>query len=451
MDINLILQILGAVLAAVAIYTLIGFIPGTDETAVIVPITLALVLSGVRAEVNLAFFIAAVVTLSVSNAMPTIVVGLPGGVMSSPMLESSQYLKSKGLSALAIQKLAAGALLGVILALPSSLLMAKLLAPLGGFIKEYASLLFVFGAIFLALLSKSKFISLISIIPLAVLFMSFRHMYWNLGIVSADKNVSISFFLGITVGPLLFSLLEIMNKDTRVRYIRTEEKIITIPKIENKSLNPFKILNISELKKISLSSFISSALFVLSPVGLVLLLGESFNRSKEDKEVAAFGKVSTMSALIQSTYLSGILIPLIALGVPLSPVSIGPGIALFEAEPVYQVGRNIHHILGGNKIALIASASALLAISVVYIFANRFAHKITKFVLKKIPHEAILSLFIAFIILLAYMDAGLLNVIAVLVIGVFSGFLNKLGVNYGVQFMALYASPWIVQQLVSII
>lgn len=451
MDTILILQILGAVLAAVAIYTIIGFIPGTDETAVVVPITLALVLSGLRAEVNLAFFIAAVVTLSVSNAMPTIVVGLPGGVMSSPMLEASQYLKSRGLSAIAIKKLAAGALLGVVIALPSSLLMAKILAPLGGFIKDYASLLFVFGAIFLALLSKSKLISLISIIPLAVLFMSFRHMYWNLGIVPENKNVSISFFLGITVGPLLFSLLEIMNKNSRKNYIRSEEKKVTIPKIENSTLNPFKILNKSELKNISLSSFISSALFVLSPVGLVLLLGESFNRDKADKDATAFNKISTMSALIQSTYLSGILIPLIALGVPLSPVSIGPGIALFEAEPVYQSTRNIHHILGGNKIALIASFAALIAISIMYIFANRFAHVITKFVLTRIPHEAILSLFIAFIIMLAYMDAGLLNVIAVLIIGVFSGFLNKLGVNYGVQFMALYASPWIVQQIVSIV
>ena len=451
MDTILILQILGAVLAAVAIYTIIGFIPGTDETAVVVPITLALVLSGLRAEVNLAFFIAAVVTLSVSNAMPTIVVGLPGGVMSSPMLEASQYLKSRGLSAIAVKKLAAGALLGVVIALPSSLLMAKILAPLGGFIKDYASLLFVFGAIFLALLSKSKLISLISIIPLAVLFMSFRHMYWNLGIVPENKNVSISFFLGITVGPLLFSLLEIMNKNSRKNYIRSEEKKVTIPKIENSTLNPFKILNKSELKKISLSTFISSALFVLSPVGLVLLLGESFNRDKVDKDATAFSKISTMSALIQSTYLSGILIPLIALGVPLSPVSIGPGIALFEAEPVYQSTRNIHHILGGNKIALIASFAALIAISIMYIFANRFAHVITKFVLTRIPHEAILSLFIAFIIMLAYMDAGLLNVIAVLIIGVFSGFLNKLGVNYGVQFMALYASPWIVQQIVSIV
>lgn len=451
MDTILILQILGAVLAAVAIYTIIGFIPGTDETAVVVPITLALVLSGLRAEVNLAFFIAAVVTLSVSNAMPTIVVGLPGGVMSSPMLEASQYLKSRGLSAIAVKKLAAGALLGVVIALPSSLLMAKILAPLGGFIKDYASLLFVFGAIFLALLSKSKLISLISIIPLAVLFMSFRHMYWNLGIVPENKNVSISFFLGITVGPLLFSLLEIMNKNSRKNYIRSEEKKVTIPKIENSTLNPFKILNKSELKKISLSTFISSALFVLSPVGLVLLLGESFNRDKADKDATAFNKISTMSALIQSTYLSGILIPLIALGVPLSPVSIGPGIALFEAEPVYQSTRNIHHILGGNKIALIASFAALIAICIMYIFANRFAHVITKFVLTRIPHEAILSLFIAFIIMLAYMDAGLLNVIAVLIIGVFSGFLNKLGVNYGVQFMALYASPWIVQQIVSIV
>ncbi len=48
MDILLILQMILAALLAVLIYTFIGFIPGTDETSVLMPITLAIVLSGAQ-------------------------------------------------------------------------------------------------------------------------------------------------------------------------------------------------------------------------------------------------------------------------------------------------------------------------------------------------------------------------------------------------------------------
>jgi hypothetical protein len=52
-----------------------------------------------------------------------------------------------------------------------------------------------------------------------------------------------------------------------------------------------------------------------------------------------------------------------------------------------------------------------------------------------------------FVLLLAYLDAGLINVFAVLLVGLTCGTLNRLGVNYGVQFMSLYAAPWFVLHL----
>jgi len=64
--------------------------------------------------------------------------------------------------------------------------------------------------------------------------------------------------------------------------------------------------------------------------------------------------------------------------------------------------------------------------------------------MRYIPHEAVLGLFIAFIVLLAYTDAGLINIFGVLLIGLVSGTLNRMGVNYGVQFMSLYAAPKVV-------
>lgn len=445
---DIILQIALAIFGAIIIYTIIGFIPGTDETSVLMPITLALVLSGVQPIVVLAFFIASFITLGVTNAIPTALVGLPGGVMASPMMESSLYLKSKGKSATAIKKMATGSLIGVLVALPISLLVANLIAPYGEMLKQYSQLLFVFGAIFLALLSKAKLLSIFSIIPLSLIFMSLRHLYWSMEVLPKDKNITVSFFLGITIGPLIIALLEMLNGNKRNEMIVENNNQVTIPKEKDKTLNPLKIVEKSEIKKPIIASIISQFLFVLSPVGLTILFGESLNKNEKDPEKRAKSTIVTMSSLIQATYISGIIIPLIALGIPISPVAIGPGVALFNAEPVFTLENNIHHLVPRGEMTVVILVSALVAIFVSYFLTNRFASTITKFVLTKIPHEAILGLFVAFIVLLAYMDAGLINIFGVILIGTVSGYLNRLGVNYGVQFMSLYAAPWIITQLI---
>ena len=71
MSLTMLALMLVAVLAAVVLYSFIGFIPGTDETSVLAPVTLALVLSGAAPEVVLSFFISAIVTLNLMNAIPT--------------------------------------------------------------------------------------------------------------------------------------------------------------------------------------------------------------------------------------------------------------------------------------------------------------------------------------------------------------------------------------------
>ena len=450
MDIILILQMILAALLAVLIYTFIGFIPGTDETTVLMPITLTIVLSGVQPIIVLTFFIAAIVTLNLINAIPTALVGLPGGVMSSPMMEHSLFLKDKGLSAIIIKKMAAASLIGTIISVPMALILANIIAPYGESIQVFAPLLFFLGAIFLSLISKNKILSLFSILPMAILFMSLRHLYWGMGIVPRDKNIVVSFFLGITIGPLIVSLFDLLNKDKRENMLRKERKKITIPKegAAGQELNPFKILSKSEMRSAGISAFISNFLFVLSPVGLTILIGEAMGNRIEDPVEKSITTIVSMSALAQSTYLSGIIIPLIALGVPLSPTAIGPGSALFNAPPVFTVEHNLYHILNRWEFSFAIVLGATIATGINYIITNKYAGRISNFVLNKIPHEAILGLFISFILLLAYMDAGFINIFGVLLIGITCGTLNKLGVNYGIQFMTLYAAPWIMEKIV---
>lgn len=93
MTLQLVFEMILASVGAAALYTLIGIAPGTDETAVLAPVTLALVLLGVEPIVVLAFFISAVVTLNLTDAIPVAVAGIPGGVMAAPMVPYGMILK----------------------------------------------------------------------------------------------------------------------------------------------------------------------------------------------------------------------------------------------------------------------------------------------------------------------------------------------------------------------
>ncbi|WP_086350107.1 tripartite tricarboxylate transporter permease [Candidatus Enterococcus clewellii] len=449
MDISLLLQMLLAIFGAIVLYTFIGFVPGTDETSVLMPVTLALVLSGVKPIVVLTFFIAAIITLNLMNAIPTALVGLPGGVMSTPMIEHALFLKDKGLAATSIKKMATGSIIGTVVAIPVSLLLANILAPFSESVKAYASLLFVFGAVFLALIGKNKLFALLSIIPLALLFQGLRYLYWGIGAVPQEKNVTTSFFLGITIGPLIVSLLGLLNKQKRDQLPRHDKKKITIKKVseEDSLKHPLKTVTKKEAGTSALVSLLSNFLFFLSPVGLTILFGELTANKEKDPVKKASMAITSMSALSHATYLSGVIIPLIALGIPLSPVAVGPANALFNAPPVFTLDNNIHHLLSRSEFIFSILLAAVIASVVTYFIAMKYAQQMTAFVLKKIPHEAILGLFIGFILLLAYMDAGLINIFGVLLVGIVCGTLNNMGVNYGVQFMILYAAPWITAHL----
>ncbi len=100
-----------------------------------------------------------------------------------------------------------------------------------------------------------------------------------------------------------------------------------------------------------------------------------------------------------------------------------------------------------NDFVIATVIGAAVAIIITFYITVKFAQPICAFVFRYIPHEAMLGLFFGLVVMLAYMDAGVLNIVGVLVIGLVAGFLHRKGVNYGVQFMTLYAAPWLVSLL----
>jgi putative tricarboxylic transport membrane protein len=448
-ELTLLLPMVLASLGAVVLYTLIGFVPGTDETSVLLPVTLTLVLAGVEPQVVLAFFIAAVITLNLTNSIPTALVGLPGGVLSAPMIDHALTLKREGLAAQTIRKMAAGSVIGTLVSVPLALLIAGAIAPYADSLRQHGSLLFVIGAVVLALIGKNRFLSLLSIVPLILLFQGVQSLYRSIGIIEPDQTITVSFFLSITAGPLLVSLFEVLNPALRAAMPRSGRTpvVITREEMKGQSLSPRKLLTRAELGTSAGVSAISTPLFFLSPVALTLLLGEAAGARAKDPGQRSSRAITAMAALAHSTYLAGLIIPLLAIGLPLSPVAIGPANALFNAPPVFTLDHNLHHILSTPQFVLAVLIGGVISLVLSYVLAVRYSFRLTAIVTRRVPHEAVLALFLVFVLLLAFLDAGWINVFAVLLVGLTCGTLNRMGVSYGVQFMSLYAGPWLITQL----
>ena len=70
---------------------------------------------------------------------------------------------------------------------------------------------------------------------------------------------------------------------------------------------------------------------------------------------------------------------------------------------------------------------------------------------KKISHEALIGAFLGLIFMLAYYEAGIIGIVVALCIGLFGGIMHNIfDIHTGVQFMAYYASAYIVTNILSL-
>lgn len=432
-EIVLLLQMaLGAVLATF-LYTVIGIIPGTDETSVLVPVSAVLVALGLPTMVILTFFIASVVALNVTDSIPTALTSIPGGVMSTPLIESSSYLKEKGQTTKSIKKMTMGSLVGTLVAIPVALLVYLVVyliekytsVGISSNIAKYNNQIFFVGAIVLSLLSKNKLVSLLAIIPFGFVVILARKIHPIGGT---------PFFLSITIGPLLFNIFLLLFKPMRKKLEVVGDKNIKIEKDSKEKISLFNILGRKEFKVSVISSIIASLTIFLSPVGMTLLIGDTTTSKIEDDTERAYTKVSSMNAIANAAYLAGIMISLLALKFPISPAAMGPGAVIFDPNNDFlslSFGNSLYAILVG----------VIIALSITVYLSLKYSSKMTEIVFKYIPQEAVLALLIGLVVMLVFLDSGILGLFIILIVSLISGFLNKKGVSYGVQFMAFYAAP----------
>ena len=341
---------LQAFLAAViggVIFSIIGIIPGTDETATMAPLTLVVVLLGFPPVVIFAWFVGILVAMQITHTMPTAMAALPGSTMAVPMVHNCSLAKRLGVPHIAMRKMAAGSIIGTLVAIPVAVGFALLLAPLGNMVKPYIGLIFTLGACMIAYMSRGKWGAVISLLPFAILIQGLQLVAKQ----GVGKTLFISIFLGITIGPMISEIFNVFIPKLRDLQMREKPNEIWLaPETKTgKSFfpNPFKVLTKKQNAYVIGASAIAACTFTFSPVGMTVMLGELIaSRVKE-----FYNRITTTLAvqdgLSNATYIGELIIPLLAFGLPLSPVALGPAAPLFNAPPRFTMEpvHNISHYL----------------------------------------------------------------------------------------------------------
>lgn len=435
----IIISVIGGVL-----FSVIGIIPGTDETATMAPLTLVLVLMGFQPVVIFAWFIAILVAMQITHTIPTAMAALPGSTMAVPMVHNCEIAKKLGIPHIAMRKLASGSLIGSLIALPIALVMASILAPLSDVISQYSGLIFTLGAILIAFLSKAKLGAVVALVPFAFLIQGIQ----RLSVEATGKTVFISIFMGITIGPMIAELFNVLIPSQREKQMRSgPSEIWLAPEPKKKTSrfpNPFSYFTKGQLGYVAGASAVSACTFTFSPVGMTVLMGELLGPRRKELFDRTTTSLGIQDAVSNATYMGELLIPLVAFGLPLSPVALGPAFPLFNNIDIHSAMTLPQYLLFGI-IGIIGGA--LFA----YPLSMSQARKWTAAMFRHVGHEALIGAFLGLICMLAYYEAGLFGIFIAVIIGLFGGILNNLfKIHTGVQFMGYYASGFIVTQLMAL-
>lgn len=444
--ISILLAIVGGVL-----FSLIGLVSGSDETATMVPFTLLVILLGAPPVAVFSFFMAAVISKHLTHAAPTALMGIPGDTMMVPLLDYTENLRKLGVPHIALQKMVSGGLIGAFIALPVSLLFAQFLGQFADFFKAYTGVIFAVAAVIIAFFSKGKWVSVLLIIPFAFFIQALNIISFEV----LDKHLAISFFLGIAIGPMFSDILIALSNSARKNVTRTKPQEYNLaPEIKSWTgyfPNPLRILTKPQKWFTAISAFITSLTFTFSPTGMTALMGELVGSRVRGVYKRSTTTVSVMNGVTESTYIAETIIPLVAFGIPLSPMALGPAAALFNAPPVFSVDHNLHHIMSSMDFFIFGAIGLIIGALIAYPFVMNYSRKATVFIMKYVSQEAIIGMFIAIVCVIAFYEGQMTGILVTFTVASVGGLLNRiLGVGSGAQFMIYYGSAWMMAKLIGL-
>ena len=446
----------GMGLIGAVVFAAIGLVSGTDETTTLAPLTLIVILLGVPPVGVFTFFLAAAVAKHMTHAIPTALLGIPGDTMAMPLLQQATFLRNLGVPHIALRKMISGAIIAAFVAVPLAVLFAVLLAPFSQYITKAAPWIFAVAAIAIAYFSPGRWASIAALVPFVLIIIALQALTARYGV-----KLSISYFLGLAIGPLVFDLFAVLSPADRARMHRDKPRLFALaPDVKGWGgffPNPFKVLDGTQIKWTVATAAISSATFVFSPVAMTVLLGEVVGSRVKHAYHRLTTVLTARNGVTESTYIAEALIPLIAFGLPLSPVAAGPAAPLFNAPPRFSVDtatgqvNNLHNMLNYWEFLGYGMLAVLLAALVSYPFAMNYAHKAAAFVSRKLSHEAIIGTFIGIVLVIGVWEGGLLGLLVIVTMGLLGGLLYRnIGFNMGVQFMGYYAAVLTVPALIKL-
>jgi hypothetical protein len=447
---------LGAGLVAALFFSAIGVIGGTDETGTIVPPTLLVILLGVPPAGVLAFFLAAVMAKHMTHAIPTTLLGIPGDTMAVPLMEESGQLRKLGVPHIALHKILAGGLVASFIAVPVAVGVATLIAPFSDHVSTAAPWLFLLAALLIAYFSPARWAGVVSLVPFVVLVLaakSFADEY--------DAHLSAVFFLGIATGPMIFDLVSSLSPPLRARMRRTGPQVVRLaPDTATEKRwfpNPFRVLDHTQLGWVVGTAAVTSTTFVFSPVATTVAVGEFVKSRIPNSYHRLTTALAVRNGVTQATYLGETLIPLVAFGLPLSPLGASVAAPLFNAPPRFSVDEeagqvnNLHTLLTPWQFLLFGLLAISVAALVAYPFAMRYAHGAAIWVTRRISHETVVATFSALLLVISVWEAGLLGAVVAITVAVVSGaFVRLLRVPAGVLFMGYYVATLSVPALLAV-
>lgn len=451
-----ILVAFGMGLIGAVVFAAIGLISGSDETTTLAPLTLLVVLLGVPPEGVFTFFLAGAVAKHMTHAVPTALLGIPGDTMATPLMAEANYLRKLGVPHIALRKMISGGAIAALVAVPLSVLFAVLLAPFGDVIKQFSPWVFLCAALLIAYFSAGRWASVFTLVPFVLIIVALQTLTAQHGV-----KLGVSYFLGIAIGPLIASLFALLSPGERVRMKRDNVRVFSLsPDVKSWGgyfPNPLKVLDKRQTRMTLATAAVSSATFVFSPVAMTVIMGEVVGSRIKHAYHRLTTVITARNGVTEATYIAEALIPLIAFGLPLSPVAAGPAAPLFNAPPRFSVDsatgeiNNLHTLMSSWEFLGYGMLAVIIAILIAYPFSMNFAHRAASFVSRKVSHEAVIATFVGLILVIGMWEGGLLGLMVILTVGLLGGFLSRfLGFNIGVQFMGFYTAVLTVPVLLAL-
>ncbi len=437
---------LGMGLAGAVVFSAVGLVSGTDETTTIAPVTLLVVLLGVPPAGIFTFWMAAAVSKHMTHAIPTALLGIPGDTMAVPLMPQATALRALGVPHIALRKMVAAGLVAAVIAVPLSVLFALVLAPFGRVITNAAPWLFLAAATLIAFFSAGRWASVALLAPFVLVIVALQTLTMAHGL-----KLTVSYFLGIAIGPLIADLVSTLSPAEQPRLRRDGPRRFQVaPEIRGwKGFypNPFKVLDALQARWVVAAAAVSSATFVFSPVAMTVVLGEAVASRVRHPYHRLTTVLAVRNGVTESTYIAEAIIPLVAFGLPLSPVAAGPAAPLFNAPPRFVVDVahhhlvNLHTLMTPGQFLAYGLLAVLLAALIAYPLAMNYARVAAVFVSRRISHEAIIATFVGLVLVIGIWEGGPLGLLVIVAVGLLGGILNRIfGFNTGVQFMGFYVA-----------